>query len=171
MRVSPAARCRLQRLHDVPCVEGTSLQCVHPTAGGDRVAFRADNAREHACKPARAKVRLAKSCVCRRVARAFTSLLHGRVSCHVVMSVILFPVVLFPQVNACGQLERYRRSLCTNRCLFSDMRHASRFTIDVVRDDELHVFGTRLSCTLPSLPLIVCVCQTYIHGYVYTARS
>ena len=109
--------------------------------------------------------------VCAGVARAFTSLLHGRVSCHVVMSVILFPVVLFPQVNACGQLERYRRSLCTNRCLFSDMRHASRFTIDVVRDDELHVFGTRLSCTLPSLPLIVCVCQTYIHGYVYTARS
>ena len=64
MRVSPA-RCRLQRLHDVPCVEGTSLQCVHPTAGGDRVAFRADNAREHTCKPARAKVRFAKSCVCR----------------------------------------------------------------------------------------------------------
>ena len=29
------------------------------------MAFRADNAREHACKPARAKVRLAKSCVCR----------------------------------------------------------------------------------------------------------
>ena len=28
---------------------------------------------------------------------------------HVFMSVILFPVILFPQVNACGQLERYRR--------------------------------------------------------------
>ena len=110
MRVSPA-RCRLQRLHDVPCVEGTSLQCVHPTAGGDRVAFRADNAREHACKPARAKVRLAKRVVCAGVARAFTSLLHGRVSCHVVMSVILFPVVLFPQVNACGQLESIAESL------------------------------------------------------------
>ena len=50
--------------------------------------------------------------VCAGVARAFTSLLHGRVSCHVVMSVILFPVILFPQVNACGQLESIAESLC-----------------------------------------------------------
>ena len=48
--------------------------------------------------------------VCAGVARAFTSLLHGRVSCHVVMSVILFP-----QVNACGQLESIAESLCDLR--------------------------------------------------------
>ena len=51
--------------------------------------------------------------VCAGVARAFTSLLHGRVSCHVVMSVILFPVISFPQVNACGETGRVTKGLVT----------------------------------------------------------
>ena len=117
MRVSPAARCRLQRLHDVPCVEGTSLQCVHPTAGGDRVAFRADNAREHTCKPARAKVRFAKSCVCRSGEGLHLTLARsGQLSCcHVRYSFSRYSFSASKCMRAIGKYRNWKVS--QSRCV------------------------------------------------------
>jgi len=127
MRVSPA-RCRLQRLHDVPCVEGTSLQCVHPTAGGDRVAFRADNAREHTCKPARAKVRFAKSCVCRSGEGLHLTLARsGQLSCcHVRYS---FSRYSFSASKCMRAIRKVSQSRCVRIGVYSQTcatHHASR---------------------------------------------
>ena len=60
--------------------------------------------------------------VCAGVARAFNSLLHSRVSCHVVMSVILFPVIFFPRLNACGQVCQSRSQVTLQSATALDRR-------------------------------------------------